>query len=116
MVSANPQDRTNWFALDELNKEMYVKVRDMKVGEISDPFRTTDESNNPVFRIIRLDNEMQAHSANLKDDYQAICNAAVATERNKIYDKWIKDKIKVTYLKISDEYKSCEFLKRGWLK
>ena len=72
---------------------MYVKVRDLKVGEISEPFRTTDENNNVVFRIVKLDNEIPAHRANLKDDYQNLYNAALMNERTKAYDKWIKKKI-----------------------
>src|SRR5664280_2204062 len=40
LVSANPSSRISWFSLEELNPEMYVKIRDMKVGEISDPFKT----------------------------------------------------------------------------
>jgi peptidyl-prolyl cis-trans isomerase SurA len=115
-VSPNPSERITWFTLEELNKEMYVKIRDMKVGEISDPFKTTDENNNVVFRIVRLDNELPAHTANLKDDYQNLYNAALTHERTKVFDKWIKQKIEITYLKISDEFKSCDFLKIGWLK
>jgi peptidyl-prolyl cis-trans isomerase SurA len=116
LVSADPSSRVTWFSLEELNKDMYVKVRDMKVGEISDPFRTTDENNNVVFRIVKLDNELPAHTANLKDDYQNIYNAAIMNEKTKVFDKWIKDKTEVTYLKISDEFKSCDFLQQGWLK
>lgn len=115
-VSQNPSDRSNWFTLEELNPDIYMRLRNMKVGEISDPFRTTDENNNTVFRIIRLDNILPAHTANLKDDYQNLYNAALAEERNKAYEKWIKNKIAVTYIKISDEFKSCDFLKDGWLK
>jgi peptidyl-prolyl cis-trans isomerase SurA len=116
MVSVNPSERITWFTLEELNHEMYVKVRDMKVGEISDPFRTTDENNNVVFRIVKIDNELPAHTANLKDDYQSMYNAALSAERIKIFDKWVKNKIEITYLKISNEFKSCEFLQKGWLK
>jgi peptidyl-prolyl cis-trans isomerase SurA len=115
-VSANPADRITWFTLEELNKEMYVKVRAMKVGEISEPFRTTDEDNNVVFRIVKLDSELPAHNANLKDDYQSIANAALMSQRTKAYDKWISEKTKTTYIKISDEFKSCDFLQNGWLK
>lgn len=114
-VSPNPSDRTSWFTLEELNPEMYVKVRDLKVGEISEAFRTTDEENNPVFRIVRLDNEMPAHKANLKDDYQTLYNAAMLKERGKAFDKWIREKLKITYVRISEELKSCDFLKDGWL-
>ena len=115
-VSTNPSARINWFTLDELNKEMYVKIRDLKVGEISEPFRTTDEYGNVVFRIVRLDNELPAHRANLKDDYQTLYNAAMMNERTKSYDKWIKKKIETTYIKISEEFRSCDFLAKGWLK
>ena len=53
-VSANPSDRITWFTLEELNPEMYMKVRDLKVGEISEPFRTTDENNNEFSELSNL--------------------------------------------------------------
>lgn len=115
-VSTNPSDRVTWFSLEELNTEMYVKVRDMNVGEISDPFRTTDENNNVVFRIVKLDKILPAHAANLKDDYQELATASLMNERSKVYEKWIEEKIETTYLRISDEIKSCSFLESGWLK
>lgn len=115
-VSANPSDRVTWFTLEELNPEIYVKVRGLKVGEISDPFKTTDENNNEVFRIVKLDNVLPAHTANIKDDYQSLSNAALADERTKAFDKWVKEKIGITYIKISEEFKTCDFLKKGWIK
>jgi len=115
-VSPNPSSRTNWFTLEELGTEMYMRVRDLKIGEISEPFRTTDEDGNIVFRIVRLDDELPAHRANLRDDYQAIYNAAMLEERRKVYDKWIRKKIETTYIKISEEFRSCGFLSQGWLE
>ncbi len=115
-VSTNPSDRINWFSLDELNSEMYKKVRDLKVGEISEPFQTADEIGNVVFRVVRLDNEIPAHRANLKDDYQVFYNATLMNERQSSYQQWIREKIETTYIKISDELKSCKFLEAGWLK
>jgi peptidyl-prolyl cis-trans isomerase SurA len=115
-VSTNPSDRSNWFSLDELNKEMYVRVRDLKTGEISEPFQTSDDIGNVVFRVVRLDNEIPAHRANLKDDYQVFYNAALMSERQSSYQQWISKKIETTYIKISDEFKSCKFLEAGWLK
>ncbi len=116
LVNPNPSDRVNWLALEELNTEMYMNVRELKIGEISKPFKTTDENNNPVFRIVRLDSEIPAHKANLKDDYQILYDAALAERRQKLYDEWIKKKLATTYVRISEEYKSCEFLQKGWLK
>lgn len=115
-VKTNPSERDTWFTLEELNPQMYVQVRDLKIGEISEAFRTVDENNNEVFRIVRLDNEVPAHRANLKDDYQSLSNAALMSKRTKAYDKWIRKKIEVTYIKISDEFRSCGFLEEGWLR
>jgi peptidyl-prolyl cis-trans isomerase SurA len=116
LVSANPSSRITWFTLEELTPEMYVKVREMKIGEISDPFKTTDENNNEVFRIVKIDDILPAHAANLKDDYQSLYNNALEKERATVFQKWVDNKISTTYIKISDEFKGCEFLKKGWLK
>jgi peptidyl-prolyl cis-trans isomerase SurA len=115
-VSTNPSERDTWFTLDELNSEMFDKVRDLKIGEISDPFKTTDENGNTVFRIVKLDNEIQAHRANLKEDYENLYTAALMNKRTKSYDDWIKKKIGNTYIRVSDEFKSCSFLEKGWMK
>jgi peptidyl-prolyl cis-trans isomerase SurA len=115
-VHADPTNRNTWFSLDEFDPEMYGKIRELNVGEISTPFRTNDENNNTVFRIVRLDDEIPAHRANLKDDYQTLYNAALLDKRSKIYQDWIKKKIAITYIKISEEFKSCDFLNQGWLK
>jgi peptidyl-prolyl cis-trans isomerase SurA len=115
-VSANPSSRVTWFTLEELNPEMYLKIREMKVGEISDAFKTTDESNNEVFRIVKLDQILPAHTANLKDDYQILYDEALLRERSRVFQTWVHNKIDITYIKISDEFKGCEFLQKGWLK
>jgi peptidyl-prolyl cis-trans isomerase SurA len=59
---------------------------------------------------------LPAHSANLKDDYQSLYDDALVKERANVFDKWVKNKISITYIKISEEFKSCEFLQKGWLK
>jgi peptidyl-prolyl cis-trans isomerase SurA len=115
-VKNDPQSRVTWFTLDELDKETYVKVRDLKIGEISESFRTQDENGNTVFRIVRLDNQTPAHVADLKTDYELLYNDALNAKRSKIYQDWIEKKIGITYIKVSDEFKSCQFINKGWLK
>ena len=116
LVNPNPSDRVTWLNLEELNTDMFMNVRELKVGEISRAFKTTDDNNNPVFRIVKLDSEIPAHKANLKDDYQILYDAALMEKRQKLYDEWITNKLKVTYIRISEEYKTCDFLQKGWLK
>jgi peptidyl-prolyl cis-trans isomerase SurA len=116
LIKSDPNAREAWHALEELDRETYVIVRDMKIGEISEPFRTTDENGNVVFRIVKIDNQMPAHVADLKNDYQEMYNSTLLNKRSKTYQQWIDKKIGVTYIKISEEFKSCEFANKGWLK
>lgn len=116
-VSADPSQRITWVSVEDLGADMYRKVRDLKIGEISDAFSTTDENGNTVFRIVRLDAEVPAHRVNLKDDYQYLYNAALFQKRSKEYEEWVKKKIGLTYIKVNQEYNGCQFLKdEGWLQ
>ena len=89
---------------------MYVRVRDLKVGEISDPFTTTDEIGTLFSGSSRSDDEIPAHRAAGGNDYQFIYNATMMYERQSSYQKWIEEKLKTTYIKISEEFRSCKFL------
>jgi len=59
---------------------------------------------------------MPAHVVDLKSDYQELFNATLQNKRIKTYQEWINKKIGITYIKISEEFKTCEFANKGWLK
>jgi peptidyl-prolyl cis-trans isomerase SurA len=115
-VKNDPADRVTWFTLDQLDKETYVKVRELKIGEISDAFKATDENGNAVFRIVRLDNQTPAHVADFETDYQSLYNETLMQRRAKYFQQWINKKIGITYIRISEEFKTCPFDNKGWLK
>ena len=102
--------------LEDLEPEMYQIVRNMKVGEISKAYRSTGENGKPVFRIIRLDNERPAHRANLKDDFELFQTQALYAKQEKIYKEWIEKKFEITYIKVSEEFRQCNFTHKEWIK
>ncbi len=116
MVSENPSERVNWLTLDELPREINLVVRDMKLGEISEPFRTTDPRGNYIYCIVKLDDEIAPHRVNMKDDYNYLSNATLNDKQGKIYNEWIAEKIKRTYIRISDEFRDCRFHYSGWFE
>lgn len=116
MVSQNPSERVNWLTLDELSREVNLVVRNMKLGEISEPFRTTDAKGNNIYCIVRLDEEIPAHNVNMKDDYNFLSEAALRDKQGRMYEDWIRDKIKRTYIRISDDFKGCTFHYSGWFE
>jgi peptidyl-prolyl cis-trans isomerase SurA len=116
MVSQNPSERVNWLTLDELSREVNLVVRNMKLGEISEPFRTTDAKGNNIYCIVRLDEEIPAHNVNMKDDYNFLAEAALRDKQGKMYEDWIREKIRRTYIRISDDFKGCTFHYSGWFE
>lgn len=116
MVSQNPAERVNWLTLDELPREVNLVVRNMKLGEISEPFRTTDVKGNNIYCIIRLDAEIPAHSVNMQDDYNYLSEIALRDKQSRKYEEWIADKIRRTYIRISDDFRGCSFHYSGWLE
>jgi peptidyl-prolyl cis-trans isomerase SurA len=116
MVNENPSERVNWLTLDELPREINLVVRDMKLGEISEPFRTTDSKGNNIYCIVKLDEEIPPHRVNMKEDYGYLSDATMREKQGKIYEEWITDKIKRTYIRISDEFHDCRFHYSGWFE
>ncbi|HWR75134.1 MAG TPA: peptidylprolyl isomerase [Bacteroidales bacterium] len=116
MVQENPSDRVTWFTLDELPREINLVVRDMKLGEISEPFRTADAKGNSIYVIVRLDDEVAPHRVNPNEDYNYLAEAALMDKKNKAYQDWINGKIKKTYIRVSDDFRGCSFHYIGWLE
>jgi peptidyl-prolyl cis-trans isomerase SurA len=116
MVNENPSERVTWLTLDELPREINLVVRNMKLGEISDPFRTTDPKGNSIYCIVRLDDEIAPHRVDMKDDYNYLSEAALRDKQNKTYEDWIAEKIKRTYIRVSDDFRGCKFHYSGWFE
>lgn len=112
----DPQSRSNVIAIENLPPDVYQVVRDLKVGEISEAFKSTNAKGKTVFKVVRLDKQTAPHKANLKDDFNYLSELAIGTKRSEKYRKWVEDKMEITYIKISDEFKTCYFANKGWLK
>ena len=89
----------------------------MKVGEISKPFIMKSATNNrDVVAIVKLTNRIDAHKANLSDDYQMIKGMYENSRKAEIIKEWLDKKIKDTYVRIEDNWSNCEFEHKGWIK
>ncbi len=104
----NPQTNAASFKYDELDTKDYYVIRDMKVGEVSQPFETTDKTKKLCYKIIKLNNRTEPHRANLKDDYLLLQNMALVEKQNKVLQEWYEDKRKTTYIRIDDSFKACD--------
>ena len=96
-----------FLTIDQLDKDLVVRLKDLTVGEYSQPFEYTDERSKKGVRIVQLTTKTQPHRENLKDDYNKIAQRALEEKKNEALEKWFTRNIPTFYIKVNNEYKSC---------
>jgi peptidyl-prolyl cis-trans isomerase SurA len=112
----NPKTGDTQFELDQFNTQDLYVIKDLKVGEISTPYESTDDKGKTVFKVVQLKSRINPHRANLKEDYSMLKQLTEQHKHSEVVDNWITEKLKTTYVKIDDRYKNCNFHNKGWLK
>lgn len=116
-VMNNENNNTTRFEMSHLPQEIAKVVNGMQVGEISKPFIMKSTKNNrDIVAIVKLTNRIDAHKANLSDDYQMIKGMYEDAAKSKILKEWLDKKIKDTYVRIEESWQNCEFEHKGWNK
>lgn len=114
-LMVNPHDNSSQFDLKQLETKDYVIARDLKLGEVSDPYESVDENKKTVYKVLKLKSRTDPHKANLKQDYMLIQNLALQEKRMKVIDEWVVEKQKETYYRIDPSFMECESLKASWI-
>lgn len=111
----NPQRGTSIFDIDQLDPQVYYSIDKMKVGDISSPVPAQSQNGKRGYRIIKLITKTEPHQASFEADYSKVQSAALADKQNKATQKWTVSKMNNTYIKMDDEYKTCQF-QNSWIK
>lgn len=90
-----------------------ISVSSMNVGDVTNALIMKTEDQRDAYRIIRLDQRLPEHKANLTDDYDRLSSAALQEAKDKKIMEWSAKMIKNTYIRIADDYKDCDF-KLNW--
>lgn len=109
----NPQTGDRYLMLQDLNPALYRIVLLLDEGEISEPKEFTlgssDESRH-AYRIVKLDEQIPEHRANLKQDYERIKQVALRQKQNRMFSKLIselRDEMYIEYkIPIPDQFKT----------
>jgi peptidyl-prolyl cis-trans isomerase SurA len=101
------RDGSTFITIDQLDKDLVLMLKDLKVGEYSQPTEFTDEQGKKGVRIVEILTKTQPHRENLKDDYDKIAQDALSEKKNQALEDWFTKKIPTFYVKIADDYKAC---------
>lgn len=116
-LMVNPQDNSTKFDIQMIPPAINRQLEKMDVGDISDPFLMKDERyGKDYYAIIKLKSRVEAHKANLTDDYQLIQTILENKKREELFKKWITDKQRDNYISISPKWSGCSFEFKGWIK
>jgi peptidyl-prolyl cis-trans isomerase SurA len=111
----NQNTATSKFEMGEVDKQLFVVIDNMEVGDISKPAFMQSKDGKSAYRLVKLKTITDPHKANLKEDYQLIQKMATTEIRTKKIKDWIKDKTSSTYIKVGEDYKDCSSLS-DWIK
>ena len=107
---------TSRFEMKDLPADVAKVVDTLQVGQVSRAFTMVNKKGQTVCAIVRLKTRIDGHQASVTEDFQTLRETVVAKRREEKIEEWLKKKISTTYVRISPEWRSCDFRYPGWIK
>lgn len=108
--------RSTRFEMQDLPPEIAQKIEHLQPGEMSEPFLMKNRKNQELVVLVKLNARIPGHNANLAEDYNMLKEMYELSAKQKIIKDWVEQKIKDTYVHISDGWNNCDFKYEGWEK
>lgn len=116
---SDPGTGAPMFDVDRLKPADYNVLKDMKEGDISEPFESLDDegrSGNTVYKIVRLEKIRPSHPATVEEDFNVLLDIATNQKSMRAIEDFIKEKQQTTYIVIDPMFQHCDFRRDGWVK
>lgn len=105
------------FFREDLPREDYMALKELKPGEVSAAYQAQDMRGNQMARVVKLIEIIPSHTATLKEDYLRLEEMALDDKAEAEFDKWLKKKIDAMYIRIDPEFRKPEnFENKAWIK
>lgn len=109
------RDGSTYLTIDQLDKDMVLMLKDLRVGQYSQPTEYIDERGRKGVRIVYIKSKSEPHRENLKDDYNRVAQRALEEKKNNVMEEWFMKKVTGYYILVDDEFKTCSEMKK-WVK
>ena len=118
---ADPSTGSSYFEIDQLKPADYAAIKDLEPGQISEPVESQDNEGylqgrqgNLIYKIIRVDKILPAHTATFENDYNQILETVQQKKQVEAVDAFLNNKIKTTYIVIDPLFAECDFSREAW--
>lgn len=115
-IVINPQTMSSQFAAEDLPPTESKVLTKLNIGEISNPFVSIDEKQRYIIQVVKLIDKIDAHTANLTEDYPMVSDMFLQKKQEEAIENFISERQSKTYIHIDDTYATCEFKFKNWVK
>ena len=105
----NPQTLDTRFDLTKMDPTLSAQVYNVKKGEVTKVYTDSDRTGKSIFKILTVTDRHEEHVADYVKDYEKIHELAIKEKQLRAIEDWQEKKIKETYIKVSSDYKDCNF-------
>ena len=104
--------RTTFIPVEKLDPAVFVVIDTMKVNEISKPIAFKDEQTGKEgYKIFMLKSKIPPHKGNLEQDYPKFKERAQKEKEDRIVSEWFEKRKETTYIRVDDEFATCDEMK-----
>ena len=114
-VLINPTTGDTRFELTKIDPVLYNQIQRLADNEVSAPLLESDKQGNQSFKIIKVSNRYDEHTADYSKDYLKIKELALKQKQLNAIQDWMKEKIVDTYISVNQDSRDCNFTNE-WLK
>jgi peptidyl-prolyl cis-trans isomerase SurA len=110
----NPQTGELRVPLDLLDADFYLKVDEMKEGDITEPMEWIQPDKKKVYHMLYLKKRVPPHIASMEADYQKIQSAALQAKQATELERWLVSARKNIFIEIKDT--DCREVLINWIQ
>ena len=107
------KDGSTYITIDQLDKDMVIAIKDLKVGQYSKP-QIYEERGVKKVRIVYLKTRTSPHRENIREDYNKIAQRAIEDKKQTALEKWFKDHLPQYYIYIDKSFDNCTSIGEWW--
>lgn len=111
----NPETFDHTFELTKMDPTLYSQVINLEEGVVSNPILEYDRTGKAFYKLLMVSDKKEEHIAEYGKDFLKIKDLALKEKQIETIAKWQEEKINETYIKITGEYRDCEYT-NNWLK
>lgn len=112
LYADNQTARTTFIPIEKLDPAVFVVIDTMKVGGVSKPVSfTSAQDGKEGYKLFFLKSKTPPHKGNLDQDYPKFKERAQQEKNAKVMSEWFEKRRETTYIRIDDEFDTCEEMK-----